>query len=123
MKRTLVLLLLASVTSVSQVKAQPVHNYMFNITGVVTSDDGKPVQDADVILEVDNPVYEGVGTVKTASRMTNETGGFVFAYISHKLGVKYTITVSKAGFNPQTLSGSAPPGSHHVIRLSKADRK
>jgi hypothetical protein len=68
---------------------------------------------------VNGPVYEAVTVVKTVKRMTNSTGGFVFGYISHERGVKYTLTVRKEGFEPQTVSGRAPPAGHHTIRLKK----
>ena len=33
----------------------------------------------------------------------------------------YTITVTKDDFEPQTVSGSAPPAVDHTIRLKKAE--
>ena len=96
---------------------------MFGVTGVVTAEDGAPVQDADVTLEVNGPVYEAVTPVKTVMRLTNSIGGFVFMYISGESGVKYTLTVRKKGFEPQTFSGSAPPDAHHTIRLKRTNGK
>jgi hypothetical protein len=96
-------------------------DYMFDITVLVTAEDGAPVQDAELTLDVNGPVYEGVTVVKTVKRLTNSTGGFVFGYISHEQGVKYTLTVHKEGFEPQIVSGSAPPVGHHTIRLKKVD--
>jgi len=52
--------------------------------------------------------------------MTDDTGGFVFTYMSHKRGVKYSITLRKEGFEPQTVSGISPPASHHTIHLKRA---
>jgi hypothetical protein len=101
-------------------EARPSHDYVFSITGVVTAEDGTPLRDAEVNLEVNGPVYEGVTPVKTVKRATNNTGGFVFMYTSHKRGVRYTITVRKEGFNPQTVSGSAPPAGHHTIHLKSS---
>jgi len=101
-------------------EARASHDYMFSITGVVTAEDGTPLQDAEVNLELDSPVYEGVTPVKAVKRATNGSGGFVFMYTSHKRGVKYTITVRKQGFEPQAISGSAPPAGHHTIRLKRA---
>ncbi|HEX9223321.1 MAG TPA: carboxypeptidase-like regulatory domain-containing protein [Candidatus Acidoferrales bacterium] len=98
----------------------PVHDYVFSVTGVVKTKDDAPVQDAEVTLEVNGPVYEAVTLVRTVKRPTNSTGGFVFTYLSHKRGVKYTITVRKEGFESQTVSGSAPPAGNHVIRLKRA---
>ena len=95
----------------------PTHDYIFSVTGVVTSEDGAPLEGAEVTLEVNGPVYQAVELVKTAKLSTNNTGGFVFTYTSHKRGVKYSVTVSKDGFEPQTVSGSAPPSGNHTIRL------
>ncbi len=98
-----------------------VHDYMFGVTGVVTAEGGIPLKDAELTLEVNGPVYEAVTLVRTVKRSTNDTGGFVFVYISHKLGVKYSLTVRKEGFEPQTVSGSAPPDGHHTIRMKRVD--
>ena len=98
-------------------RPKPAHDYIFSVTGVVTSEDGSPLQGAEVTLEVNGPVYQAVELVKTAKLSTNNTGGFVFMYTSHKRGVKYSVTVSKDGFEPQTVSGSAPPSGNHTIRL------
>lgn len=98
---------------------RPVHDYIFSITGVVTAEDRTPLQDAEVNLDVNGPVYEGVTLIKTVKRTTDDTGGFVFTYTSHQRGVKYTITVRKEGFEAQTVSGSAPPDGHHTIRTKK----
>jgi hypothetical protein len=96
------------------------HDYMFDVTGVVTAEDGTPIKDAEVTLEVNGPVYEAVTLVRTVKRSTDGTGGFVFGYISHKRGVKYSLTVRKDGFEPQTVSGNAPPAGHHTIRMKIA---
>jgi hypothetical protein len=58
--------------------------------------------------------------VKAERRLTNSTGGFVFMYNSHERGVKYTVTVHKEGFEPQSVSGNAPPAGHHTILLKRA---
>lgn len=47
------------------------HDYIFYVTGVVTSEDGEPVQEAEVTLAVNGPVYQAVTLVKTAKRLTN----------------------------------------------------
>ena len=96
------------------------HDYIFDVTGVVTAEDNAPVQDAEVTLEVNGPVYEAITPVKTVKQRTNITGGFVFMYISHERGVKYTLTVHKEGFEPEIVSGSSPPTGNHVIRLKRA---
>jgi hypothetical protein len=123
MRKLAALLLLGSAALALVCDARPSKDYMFEITGVVVSaEDGAPLQDAGVTLEVNGPVYEGVELVKTVKRLTNNTGGFVFTYMSHKRGVKYTITVRKEGFEPQTVSGSAPPAGHHTIHLKRSQR-
>jgi hypothetical protein len=96
------------------------HDYIFGVTGVVSDEDGAPLKDAEITLEVNGPVYEAVTLVRTVKRSTDSTGGFVFMYISHKPGVKYSLTVLKDGFGPQTVSGSAPPAVHHTIRMKRA---
>jgi len=95
----------------------PTHDYIFSVTGVVTAEDGTPLPETEVTIEVNGPVYEGVTLVRTATQTTNPTGGFVFMYTSHKRGVKYKLSVHKEGFEPQTIPGSAPPTGNHTIRL------
>jgi carboxypeptidase family protein len=98
----------------------PAGDYVFSVTGVVTTEGGAPIQGAEVTLEVNGPVYEGVTLVKAAKRLTNSTGGFVFTYLSHKRSMKYTVTVRKDSFEPQTVSAKAPPQRDHTIRLKRA---
>jgi hypothetical protein len=116
----MLLLLVVCIISTLNSEARPVHDYMFSVTGVVTAEDATPLQDAHVTLEVDGPVYDGVTPVKIVKHVTNETGGFVFMYISHKRSMKYTLTVGKEGFESQTVSGQAPPAGNHTIRLKRA---
>lgn len=96
------------------------HDYVFGVTGIVTTQDEMPLQGADVTLEVNGPVYEGIDLVRTKHLLTNNTGGFVFGYISHQPGVSYKVTVRKEGFEPETVSGSTPPNGSHTIRLKKS---
>ena len=97
-----------------------VHDYMFGVTGLVTAEDDTPIVCAEVTLEVNGPVYEAVTLVRTAKGSTNSAGGFAFMYLSHERGVKYSLTVRKEGFEPQTVSGSAPPDGHHTILMKRA---
>jgi hypothetical protein len=103
--------------------ANPTRDYNFSVTGIVASEDGTVIPNATVVLELDGPVYEGVDLIKRAERQTDATGGFVFAYISHKKGVEYTISIRAEGFEPATVRGSAPPPGHHTIHLTKAAEK
>ena len=114
---------LGSLVLVLVSEARSSRDYMFSITGVVTTEDGVPLENAEITLEVGGSVYEGPRVVKTVKRLTNSTGGFVFMYTSHRRGVQYSITTNKAGFEPQTISGSAPPAGHHTIRLKQVVRK
>lgn len=95
------------------------HDYVFNVTGIVTAEAGSPLKNAETMLEVNGPVYEAITLVKVVRRFTDDTGVFVFTYISHERGVKYTLTVSNDGFEPQTVSGIAPPGERHTIVLKR----
>ena len=95
------------------------HDYIFDVIGVVNAEDGAPLKNAEVTLEVNGPVYEAVTLVRTVRRTTDDTGGFVFMYISHQRGVKYSLTIRKEGFEPETVSGSSPPTGNHVIRLKR----
>jgi outer membrane lipoprotein-sorting protein len=96
-----------------------VHDYSFDVTGFVTAEDGAPLQNVEVILAVDTPIYEAIKPVKTQQLITNN-GAFVFRCLSHDSATKYTVTVRKEGFEPQTVSGNAPPDGHLVFRLKKA---
>lgn len=120
MKRWLPIpLALTLAVSVLGCAVRHIHDYIFDVTGVVTAEDGSPMKDAEITLEVNGPVYQAVTPVKTVKQITDGTGGFVFMYISHERGVKYTLTVSKDGFETETVSGSAPSPGHHAIRLKR----
>lgn len=70
---------------------------------------------------MNGPVYEAITQVKTVKQLTNITDELVFMYISHERGVKYTPTVHKEGFEPETVSGSSPLAGNHVICLKRAN--
>ena len=98
-------------------------DYRFGITGLVTSEDGTPIENADITLEVFGPVYSGISTVRTQQLHTDGRGGFVVMHISHRSGVKYTLTVQKPGFQTQKIPGNAPPDQHHKIVLKEESRQ
>jgi hypothetical protein len=95
------------------------NDFRFDVLGVVTQEDGTPVEGAEVTLEVVGPVYEGVDLVKTRKASTTAAGGFVFSYITDERGGKYTISVRKDRFEPASVSGNAPPAGNHKIILKK----
>lgn len=97
-------------------------NYAFSVTGIVATEDGSPIEDAEITLELGGPAYEVALPVKTVGRLTNAAGSFAFTYTTHEQGIPYTVTVSKDGFEPQTVSGSAPPAAYHAFRLKKAEK-
>lgn len=96
-----------------------VKDYAFDVTGTVAADDGTPLQDVEVILQVETPVYEGVAPVNT-QRVVMSKGAFIFRCLSHSRSTKYSVTVRKDGYEPQTVSGTAPPNGNFTIRLKKA---
>jgi len=92
-------------------------DYTFSVTGFVTAEDGTPLAGADVTLEVYGSVYAGIAPVRTEHVQTNQSGIFMFTYISHQRGAKYTLTISQTGYETQTATGAAPPDGEHTIRL------
>ncbi len=96
-----------------------VHDYSFDVIGFVAAEDGAPLLNVEVILQVDTPIYEGMTPVKS-QRLVTDKGAFIFSGLSHNSVTKYTLTVRKEGFEPQTVSGSAPPDGHHTIRMKRA---
>jgi len=84
----------------------------------VSAEDGSPLEDVQVVLQVDAPLYGGITAVKTQQIVTNN-GGFIFMYLTGNPSTKYAVTVSKDGYETETVSGS-PPAGHHTVRLKKA---
>jgi hypothetical protein len=95
-----------------------VHDHVFDITGTVDASDGTPVNNVEVILEVDKPIYDGVTPVKS-QRLVTSKGAFIFRCLSHSPIMNYRITVRKDGFEPQTVSGKVPPDAHRTIHMKK----
>ena len=106
--------------AVFRIAKDPKKDYVFSVTGVVRTQDGAPLVGADVTLNLNGPVYEGIDLVRSRQVLTAENGGFAFAYLSHEWGVRYTITARKEGFEPQTFSGAAPPSARHAVKLKRA---
>jgi hypothetical protein len=120
-KKTQVLILLV-VGCTTFCAARRVRDYTFDVTGTVAADDGTALQDVEVVLQVDTPVYEGMTPV-TTQRIVTSKGAFIFRCLSRSSSTKYTVTVRKEGFEPQTVSGTAPPAGNFTIRLKGASRK
>jgi len=116
--RLLFVLVVGCVLLLVNCAARRIHDHDFDVTDSVAAKDGSPLEGVEVILQVETPVYEGITPVKTQRRVTNK-GAFIFRCLSHSPMTKYTVTVRKEGFEPQTLSASAPPDGHLAIRLKK----
>lgn len=121
LKLLVVCFLILGLTVGARPMSARVHDYVFSISGVVTAEDKTPIKNAEITLKVDGPVYKATELITVVTSTTDDRGDFAFTYISHKRGVKYTITVRKEGFELQTVSGSSPPASSHAIRLKKSD--
>jgi hypothetical protein len=79
------------------------------------------LEGVEVILQVDSSVYAGVTALKSQRLLTNNNGTFIFMYLTGNVSTKYSLTIRKEGFEPQTVLGSSPPATHHAIRLKKAN--
>jgi hypothetical protein len=99
--------------------ARRVRDYGFDVTGIVAAEDGAVLENVEVILQVDTPIYEAVTPVKS-QRLVTSKGVFIFRCLSHDPVTRYTVTVRKEGFEPQTVSGSAPPDGHYTIHLKRS---
>jgi hypothetical protein len=123
MSAVVVLLLVLHRTLTVETSPTPVHDYVFNVTGVVKTAEGTAVQDARITLQLNGAADHGGTPPKTITVSTDRLGGFSFNFfVSRKRGVKYTLTVQKEGFEPATVSGSSPPPQNHVIQLHKMMR-
>jgi len=98
--------------------AAHVHDHVFDISGTIDASDGAPVNDVEVVLEVDKPIYDGLTPVKSQRLVTSE-GAFIFRCLSHDPVTNYRVTVRKDGYEPQTISGKVPPDAHLAIHLRK----
>jgi hypothetical protein len=111
---TLLILGFAFFGLVCEARPRLTHDYIFSVNGVVAAEDGAPRKDAEIILEVNGPVYQAVTLVRTVKRSTDSR--------QIRLHVHQPQTrreVRREGFEPQTVSGSAPPAAHHTIRMKR----
>jgi hypothetical protein len=104
----------------TRIAKDPKKDYRFLVTGTVMTEEGVPLQGVDVTLKTTGQVYEAIELVRTRHLSTDNTGRFIFAYISHERGANYTITVQKDGFELESVDGASPPDGNHVIRLKKS---
>lgn len=95
-------------------------DYDLTVMGYVATEDGMPLQNVEVVLQVETPIYNALTPVTSQRVVTDNNGLFALGGLSHNSVTKYTVTVRKDGFEPQTVSGSSPPDAHLVFRLKKA---
>ena len=103
----------------SRTSPPQVHDIMLSVWGTVTTTEGEPVPGAQVALTLQRAVYDATTPVTKAEHTTDALGRFIFTYIAHDASVPYSLSVSKEGFAPQTITASVPPAAGHSIRLSK----
>jgi hypothetical protein len=48
------------------------HDHVFDITGAVDASDGTPVNDVEIVLELDKPIYDGVTPLKSQRLVTSK---------------------------------------------------
>jgi len=113
------MILVVGLATAAASAARRVRDYTFDVTGTVSAEDGSALQDVEVILRVDPPVYEGVKPVGT-ERVVTSKGAFIFRCLSHSPSTRYSVTVRRGGFEPQTVSGTAPPDGNYAFRLKRA---
>jgi hypothetical protein len=97
MKIKVLVLLVLGCALVAACATRRVQDYTFDVTGTVSAEDGTALQGVEVILQVDNPIYEGVAPVKT-QRLVTSKGAFLFRCLSHSPTTKYSVAVRKDGF-------------------------
>jgi hypothetical protein len=116
------LALLAMVWAVCAATTSPrrARDYFFDVTGVVTAEDGSPLPHVEVTLQVDAPIYEGVAPVNS-KRIVTDKGAFIFKCITHAPSINYTVTARSEGFQAQGLTGSVPPDAHLQFRLKRVN--
>jgi hypothetical protein len=118
-KNKLLIATVFGLATLASCAAHRVRDYTFGVMGTVSAEDGTALQDVEVVLNVDPPVYEGVTPVKT-QRIVASKGAFVFRCLSGSASTRYSVTFRKDGYETQTISGAAPPDGNYTIRLRKA---
>ena len=113
--------LLCSILAWTSYASGRVHDHVFDVTGTVDASDGTPLNDVEVILEVDKPIYDGVTPV-SSQRLVTSKGAFIFKCLTHDSLTNYKVTVRKDGYEPQSVSGKVPPDAHLNIHLKKTWR-
>jgi len=113
--------LLCCIFVCTEYSAGRVRDRVFDITGTIDASDGTPVNDAEVVLEVDKPIYDGVNPVKS-QRLVTSKGAFIFRCLTHSPVTNFKVTVRQDGFEPQMISGKVPPDAHVTIHMKRIGR-
>jgi hypothetical protein len=100
-------------------RGELVVDYMFSVLGTVVGPTGDPIEDAAVVLEVGEPVYEGVTSVRTRVFRTDRLGRFAIGFLTHNPATPYVLRVEKAGFAVWTIAGTSPPYQEHTVTLER----
>lgn len=117
MSAAVILLLLLCCSLTSEARPTPVHDYLFNVTGVVRTAEGTPVQDSRVTLQLMGAAHHGETPDKTVNVNPDRLGGFSFNFfVIREQGTKYTLSVHKEGFESKTVTGSSPPPQSQIIQ-------
>lgn len=110
MKITMLMLLVLGCATVCPAR---VKDYTFDVTGTISADDGTPLQDVEVVLQVDTPIYEGIKPVNT-QRVVTSKGAFIFRCLSHSRPPSTPSRFAKMVTNPRLfparllLMGTSP---------------
>jgi hypothetical protein len=99
------------------------HDYVLGMTCVVVDELGKPVEGAEVVVELGNPVFQAIEPVQQDRRVTPEHGGLVFTYIAHEPTTPYVVKVRKAGYaeaEARGVAASGREGTHLKFVLTRA---
>ena len=99
------------------------HDYILGITCLVLHESGRPIRGAEVVLELSNVAYHAIEPIRSERKVTPESGGVVFMYISHVASTPYALTVSKGGYVGSQATGVAAAGkegTHLTIKLIRA---